>query len=192
MIKLPIISRLLPHSFFNPKSTENLCLLDFHLCPIQRVTFGNVVNYNSKNKLPFNFRDSHIKVMGILIVSLRGVKCRLWSRLRCLGREVAAICPFRYRSGLCINKFTKQCRDTDHTKISSLVSLLSWATDTLVIPYGFNFNFPTSIPVTFIGEYPRDRTPYHLPLFTIEMLQLIYRAENEYYMRSRALYSMKY
>ena len=154
MIKLPIISRLLPHRFFNPKSTENLCLLDFHLCPIQRITFGSVVNYNSKNKLPFNFRDSHIKVMGILIVSLRGVKCRLWSRLRCLGREVTAICSFRYRSGLCIKRFTKQCRDTDHTKISSLVSLLSWVTDTLVIPYGFNFNFPTSIPVTFIGESP--------------------------------------
>ena len=58
--------------------------------------------------------DSHIKVMGILIVSLRGVKCRLWSRLKCLGRKVIVICPFRYRSGLCKNKFTKKCRDTDH------------------------------------------------------------------------------
>ena len=28
--------------------------------------------------------DSHVKVMGMLVVLLRGVHCRFWSRLGCL------------------------------------------------------------------------------------------------------------
>ena len=80
------------------------------------------------------------------------------------------------------------------TTQKSLVLLVykAWATDPLVIPYGFSFNFPTSIPVTFIGESSRDRTPYHLLLFKIEVLQFLYPAEHEYDMRSKALYSIKY
>ena len=32
--------------------------------------------------------DSQIKVTGILVVSLRGVNCRFWSHLGCLGRKL--------------------------------------------------------------------------------------------------------
>ena len=50
--------------------------------------------------------DSHIKVTGILVVSVWGVKRRFWPHLGCLGWKVI-ICPFRYRLVLCIKKFTK-------------------------------------------------------------------------------------
>ena len=31
--------------------------------------------------------DSHLKVTGMLVVSLRGVNCRFWSHLECSGRK---------------------------------------------------------------------------------------------------------
>ena len=31
--------------------------------------------------------DSHMKVTGILVVSIRGVNCRFWSHLGCSGRK---------------------------------------------------------------------------------------------------------
>ena len=32
--------------------------------------------------------DSHIKVMGMLVVSLRVINCRFWSHLGCLERKI--------------------------------------------------------------------------------------------------------
>ena len=32
--------------------------------------------------------DSHLKVTGMHVVSLRAVNCRFWSQLGCLGQEV--------------------------------------------------------------------------------------------------------
>ena len=61
--------------------------------------------------------NSHIKVTGMLVVSLWGVNRRFWSHLGCLGWK-GIICPFRYRLVLCIKKIYKKCPDTDHTEIS--------------------------------------------------------------------------
>ena len=54
----------------------------------------------------------HIKVSGIL----RGINCRFWSHLGCLGRKVT-ILPIQASLRLCIKKFTKNYRDTDHIEI---------------------------------------------------------------------------
>lgn len=35
--------------------------------------------------------DSHIKVMGMLVVSFTGVSCRIWFHLGCLGRKVTIL-----------------------------------------------------------------------------------------------------
>ena len=52
---------------------------------LERIVASNRVN-------PFDVlapgRESHIKVMGMLVVSLRGVNCIFWFHLRCLGRNV--------------------------------------------------------------------------------------------------------
>ena len=92
--------------------------------------------------------DSHIKVTGMLIVSLRGVNCRFWSHLRC-----QYMCPFRYHLGLCIKKFTKNAI-TPITQNSPLEVSLSLSHTHISLPQGCNFNFLMSIPVTFIWESP--------------------------------------
>ena len=59
--------------------------------------------------------DSHIKVTGMLVVSLWGanfVSCRVFET------ESHYICPFWYPLVLCIKKFRKKFPDTDHTEIS--------------------------------------------------------------------------
>ena len=35
--------------------------------------------------------DSHIEVTGMLVVSLRSVNCRFWSKLGCLGWKVTIL-----------------------------------------------------------------------------------------------------
>ena len=35
--------------------------------------------------------DSHIEVTGMLVVSLRSVNCRFWSKLGCLGWKVITL-----------------------------------------------------------------------------------------------------
>ena len=90
--------------------------------------------------------DSHIKVTGMLIVSLRGINFRFWSHLR--GQY---ICPFRYHLGLCIKKFTKNAI-TAFTLKSPLEVSLSLSHTHISLPQGCNFNFLMSIPVTFIWE----------------------------------------
>ena len=39
---------------------------------------------NQLERNPLRNDDSHVKVMGMLVVLLRGVHCRFWSRLGCL------------------------------------------------------------------------------------------------------------
>ena len=63
--------------------------------------------------------DSYIKVTRMLVVSLWGVNCRVWSHLGCLGWKVTLF----VRSGACMlstvhKKKYKKCPDTDHTEIS--------------------------------------------------------------------------
>ena len=66
--------------------------------------------------------DSHIKVTGILVVSLWGENRRFWLHLGCLGWKVI-ICPFRYRLVLCIKKFTKNSLTLTTQKSPLAVSL---------------------------------------------------------------------
>ena len=49
-------------------------------------------------------RTTHVKVTGMLIVSLRDVNYIFWSHF---GTESHYIFPFRYRIGLCMKTFTK-------------------------------------------------------------------------------------
>ena len=63
------------------------------------------------------------------------------------------ICPFRYRLGLCIKKFTKNAL-TLTTQKSPLEFSLSLSHAHIGLPWGFNWNFPPIIPVTFLWESP--------------------------------------
>ena len=49
--------------------------------------------------------NSHIKVTKMPVVSLRGVNCKFWSNLGCLGRKDTIFAHSGgYRLGLCINR----------------------------------------------------------------------------------------
>ena len=58
----------------------------------------------------------HIKVTGMHVVSLRG-EIADFVLLKVFGMESHYICPFRYRLGLCIKKFTK----------NAIMSVLIWS-----------------------------------------------------------------
>ena len=92
--------------------------------------------------------DSHIKVTGMLVVSLWVVNCRFWSHLGCLGWKVTILA----HSGM--EKKYKKNALTLTTQKSPLEDGLSLS-HTHIGPPGFNLNFPMSIPVTFIRECPR-------------------------------------
>ena len=109
-------------------SVVSLTIIQKTICPfIFRTSFA-----------PHPGGNSHIKVMEILIVLLL-VPLKVFQ-----GRKVTVICPFRYRSGLCINNFTKKCRDTQKSPVQSVYK--AWATDTLVIPYGLILIFQQASP----------------------------------------------
>ena len=59
-------------------------------------------------------RDSHVKMKGILVVSLWVRICRALFHLGCSGirTESQYFCPERYRFGLCVKKFLNKCRHT--------------------------------------------------------------------------------
>ena len=82
-----------------------------------------------------------------------GCKLQILVSLRVFGMESYYFCPFRCRLVLCIKKFTKNALTLSTQKSSLGVSLSSSHTH-ICLPYGFNFNFPTSIPVTFMSESP--------------------------------------
>ena len=123
---------------------------------------------------------------GVLVVSLTGVHCRFWSHLGCLGRKVTIIiCLFRYRLGLCIRNlkrnslplnaqnltFKKEqgiAGTTTHlnpnpnpnpNRIASFSGRFTLEPHPHWSPLGFNFNFPTNIPVTFIWKSPPPPPP---------------------------------
>ena len=93
-------------------------------------------------------------VTGILVVSLWGaLGCRLQIlvSLSVFGMESHHVCLLKYRLVLCIKKFTKNALTLTTQKYSLGVSLNLSHTH-IGLPYGFNLNFPTSIPVAFIWE----------------------------------------
>ena len=110
-----------------------------------------------------------IKVMGMLIVLFIGVNCTFWSHLGCLRQKVTVFAHSGITHGYA-KEIYKKCCDTDHTVsikeikkygkleiydiavsvFSPLGVSLSLSHTHIGLPWGFNFNFPTSIPVTFI------------------------------------------
>ena len=53
------------------------------------------------------WESSHIKVMGMLVVSHMGCELQILVSLRMSGTESHCIYPFMYCLGLCIKKLTK-------------------------------------------------------------------------------------
>ena len=70
------------------------------------------------------------------------------SRLGVFGTERRHICPCRYRLELCIKKFMSVL------VWSPLRVILILSHTHIGLPQRFNFNFPISIPATFIWESP--------------------------------------
>ena len=97
--------------------------------------------------------------MGIPVVSLWGVNCRFWFQLGCLGWKVTLFVQFRYHLILYMEKFTKNVL-TLTTHKSPLGVSLSLSHIHTGLPWGFNLNFPTSIPLASRGSLP---TPAHPP-----------------------------
>ena len=105
----------------------------------------------------------------MLVASLMGVNCTFWSHLGCLRQKVTVFANSGITHG-CAKEIYRKCCDTDHTVsikeikkyrkleiYDNAVSVCSPLGDSLSLshthiglPLGFNFNFPTSIPVTFI------------------------------------------
>ena len=81
-------------------------------------------------------------------------KLQILASLKVFGIESYYICPLRYRLVLRIKKFTKNALTLTSQK-SPLGISLSLSHTHIGLPWGFNLNFPTSIPVTFKGEYPQ-------------------------------------
>ena len=82
-----------------------------------------------------------------------GLILRILVTLRVFEMDSHYICPFRYRLGLCIKKFTKNAL-TLTTQKSPLEFSLSLSHAHIGLPWGFNWNFPPIIPVTFLWESP--------------------------------------
>ena len=82
-----------------------------------------------------------------------GGACKFWSHLGYLGWKVTIPLPFWYHLVLCIKKFTRNAPTLTNQK-SPLGVSLSLSHTHIGLPWGFNLNFPTSIPVTFIWGYP--------------------------------------
>ena len=81
-----------------------------------------------------------------------GCTLQILVSLKVFGMESYYICPFRYRLVLYIEKVTKNAL-TLTTQKSPLGVSLSLSHTHIGLPWWFNVNFPTSIPVTFIWEY---------------------------------------
>ena len=84
----------------------------------------------------------HIKETGMLVVSRWDVNCRVCSQLGCLDEKLL-ICSLRYPL-VCSKKFTKNARTLITQKSTLEVSL---SHNHIGLPaYGFNLNFPASLP----------------------------------------------
>ena len=77
-----------------------------------------------RNSVPLHFNpgggDSHVKVTGMLVVSLRVVNCRFWSRLGFLGRK-ANIFTHQVSLRVCVKKYLYE----KNKRRQSLVSIFS-------------------------------------------------------------------
>ena len=83
-----------------------------------------------------------MKVTGMLVVSLRGVNCRFWSQLGCSGQKANI-----FKITIALIWLSVLVWSPSGVKLS-----LSHAQIGLL--WGFNYNFPTSIPVPFMWESP--------------------------------------
>ena len=64
---------------------------------------------------------THTKKTGMLVLLLKGVNCRVWSHLGCLGRKVT-ITAHSHRLELCIIKeIYKKCRETDNVVLIIII-----------------------------------------------------------------------
>ena len=98
--------------------------------------------------------DSCIKVIGMLVVSLRGVTCWIWLNLECLGWKgivLAHSCQLSLRA---VHKEIYK----EMPWQSSLRGQLKLQSHPPWFPLGVNFNFPTSIP--FIWAFPPGQQTY--------------------------------
>ena len=68
----------------------------------------------------------HIKVTGMLVVSLWGVS-QILASLRVFGMENHYVCPIRYLSGTVHKETYKKCPDTDHTENSGWLIKINFA-----------------------------------------------------------------
>ena len=73
-----------------------------------------------------------------------GCKKQILVSIRVFGMESHYICPFRCRLVMCVKKFTKNALTLTLRAQLNLQPHPHWS------PLGFNLNFPTSIPITFI------------------------------------------
>ena len=73
--------------------------------------------------------------------------------------EIHCICPFLYRSVLCVLRYLQNHALTLTTQKSLLAVSLSLSHIQIGLPQGYNLNFPTSIPGTFIWESPLEKAP---------------------------------
>ena len=74
-------------------------------------------------------------------------KLQILVSLKVLGMESYYICPFRHRLIRRIKKFTKNALTLTTQSVS-----LSLSHTYIGLPWGFNLNFPTIIPVTIPGD----------------------------------------
>ena len=112
----------------------------------------DVIKHNAGAKMIYNGRfylGSAWRVGG----GGGGGACKFWSHLGYLGWKVTIPLPFWYHLVLCIKKFTRNAPTLTNQK-SPLGVSLSLSHTHIGLPWGFNLNFPTSIPVTFIWGYP--------------------------------------
>ena len=86
----------------------------------------------------------------VLVVSLWGVSCRSWSHIGCLGWKSPYL-PIQLSLRTVREEIYKKCPDTHHAEISFRGQFKSQPNP---LPWGFNLNFPTSIPATLIYETP--------------------------------------
>ena len=87
-----------------------------------------------------------------------GCRLQIFVSLKVFGMESYYICPFRYRLELFMEKVAKNAL-TLTTQKSPLGVSLSLSHTHIGLPWWFNVSFPTSIPVTFIWEYPAPLHP---------------------------------
>ena len=122
------------------KKNQSVLIAKISSCKTQKITNPQKFRATRYHKNALHGWDSNIKVTGMLIVSLRGVNCRFWSHLECLGWKVNFPIQVSLRAVTCIKKFTKNTVMSIYFRFSfrAQYTLIGWS------PLGFNFHFSTS------------------------------------------------